>query len=547
MDILQGVCASGGIAVGRIKVIKDESKPAQKRTIQNVPAEIERLKNAVEITKEQIGKLYEKTLESATEEEAEIFQIHIMMLEDGSLTECCESIIYEQSVNAEYAVTEAADILSAALLDTKDDYMMGRTTDIEDIKNELLSALSGEGNKLNSEMFLEENTVIFAHDLTPSQTVRLDKNKIAAFVTEQGTKNSHAAILARTMKIPSIIGVGNCINNIINGEECIVNGEEGTVFISPDEKAKSDFNKQMANIEQREQALLKLKGKPSITKNGKRIKLYANIGSIEDLKKVTDNDAEGIGLFRSEFLYIGRHELPDEETQFKAYKKVLEYMQGKETIIRTLDIGADKTAECLKQTKEENPAMGYRGIRMCLDNKEIFTAQLRALLRASVYGKLSIMFPMIVSKEEVITAIKMVEDIKCCLKEDNIPYDENIKIGIMIETPAAALISDELAPLVDFFSIGTNDLVQYTLACDRQNHKVDNIYNQSHSAVLQLIKTTCHNAHTSGIWVGICGEMAADTNMTETLLELGADELSVSPSYVLPVRERIINSGGNHA
>ena len=538
MEILRGNCASGGVAIGHIKVINEEEQKANKQTIENVAAEIARFNHAVEKTKESLGMLYEKTLENATEEEAEIFQIHIMMLEDGSLTGLCESIIYEQSANAEYAVCESAKIMSATLSDTNDEYMMARTSDIEDIKNSILSELLGKQKKIE----LEENTVVFAQDLTPSQTINLDKKKIAAFVTEKGAKNSHAAILARSMKIPSIVNVHDCIKKDFDGLLCIVDAQNGKVLVDPDEESQEEFVLHKEKIEKREKELLDLKGRKSITKSGKTINLYANIGGLEDVDKVIENDAEGIGLFRSEFLYIGRDELPSEEMQFEVYKSVLLKMCDKEVIIRTLDIGADKKAECLNLNSEENPALGYRAIRICLDNTEIFKTQLRALLRASIYGKLSIMFPMITSKEEVISAIDILNDIKRELKENNISYDEKVKVGIMIETPAAALISDKLAPLVDFFSIGTNDLVQYALACDRQNEKIGSVYNPHHEAVLKLIKMTCDSAHDNGIWVGVCGELAADTDMTAKLIELGTDELSVSPPYVLTVRESIMNS-----
>lgn len=538
MEILQGTCASGGMAQGHIKIIDGQSYTTKRYSIENVPSEINRFNKAVEKTKEQLGILYERALASAGEEEAEIFQIHLMMLEDGSITDCCESIIYEQGVNAEYAIEETAGIISAMLQDTKDDYMMGRTADVEDIKNGILSQLLGRHTKIS----LEENTIIFANDLTPSQTINLDKSKIVAFVTEKGAKNSHAAILARSMKIPSIVAVSGCMDNKFDGLECIVDAQTGKVSIAPDEKTKEEFLLHKEKVERREKTLLSLKGQKSITKSGKRIRLYANISSQEDLEQVIKNDAEGIGLFRSEFLYMGKDELPSEETQFDVYKNVLSKMREQEVVIRTLDIGADKTADCLNLTPEENPALGYRAIRICLDNKELFNTQLRALFRASLYGKLSIMFPMITSKDEVLNIVDMVKEVKEQLTEENIPYSNDVKIGVMIETPAAALISDEIAPLVDFFSIGTNDLVQYTLACDRQNEKIYKTYNPNHNAVKKLIKMTCENAHKAGIWVGVCGEMAADTKITETLIELGVDELSVSPPYILPVRESIINS-----
>lgn len=538
MEILQGVCASGGIASGRIKIIKEQSDRTKKQIVQNVAKEIERFNTAVEKAKDTLGVLYEKTLESAGSDEAEIFQIHIMMLEDGSLTGCCESIIYEQSVNAEYAIEQAADILAQTLIDTNDEYMMARTSDIKDIKMSILSALSGKQKRIE----LEDETIVFAYDLTPAQTINLDKKKIAAFVTEKGAKNSHAAILARSMKIPSLVSVSDCIKDEYDGKICIVDADSEKVYINPDEKSQKEFLSYKEKIKKREEELLLLKGRKSTTKSGKKIKLYANIGGTDDIDKVIENDAEGIGLFRSEFLYLGKDELPGEDMQFEAYKSVLSKMKNKEVIIRTLDIGADKKADCLNLSPEENPALGYRAIRICLDNKELFKTQLRALFRASVYGKLLIMFPMITSETEIVSAMYIVNDIKRELKEKDIPYDENVKIGIMIETPAAALISERLAPLVDFFSIGTNDLIQYTLACDRQNENLRSVYNPHHEAVFKLIEKTCQNAHKNGIWVGVCGELAADSTVTSKLIELGVDELSVSPPYILTIRESIINS-----
>lgn len=540
MDILKGIIASPGAATGRIKIIEDREQMVEKRSVENVASEIARFKKAVEKAKQDLETLYEKTLDSATEEEAEIFSIHIMMLEDGSLTDCCESIIFEQSVNAEYALSEAAKIVSAMLIETNDEYMMARTTDVEDIKNGVLSALSGESEEIS----LLEKTVIFARDLTPSQTVRLDKTKIAAFVMEKGSKNSHTAILARAMNIPSMVGVSGCIKPEYNGKMCAVDTLDENVIIEPDEKAKSRVFVHKQEIDIRREKLRALKGKKSITGWGKPIKLYANIGGEDDIEDVIENDAEGIGLLRSEFLYIGRSEPPDEETQFQAYKKILEKMDGKETVIRTLDIGADKQAVYLGFDREENPALGFRAIRICIRDKELFKTQLRALYRASAYGNLLIMFPMITSVGEVEEALKIAGEARDELQSEGKEISNNVKLGIMIETPAAALISDELAHMVDFFSIGTNDLVQYTLAADRQNERISDVYNPLHPAVLKLIKMTCDNAHRAGIWVGICGELAADVEVTETLLSLGADELSVSPGYILPVRESILQSKG---
>lgn len=538
MEILRGTGASRGAALGRVKIIKENTKKIERRIIENVAAEISRFNKAVEAAKENLGILYEKTAEAAGEDAAEIFNIHIMMIEDGSLTDCCESIIFEQSVNAEYALSEAAKVVSAMLIETNDDYMMARTADIEDIKNGILISLSGGAQELE----LLENSVIFAHDLTPSQTINLDKTKIMAFVTERGSVNSHTAILARSMNIPSIIGVKGCMNEAFDGCECAVDAEENAVYIHPDEKTKSKILVRKQQIKRREEELSTLKGKKSVTKSGKEIRLYANIGGEDDLDGVTDNDAEGIGLFRSEFLYIGKSTLPDEETQFLAYKKVLEKMNGKETVIRTLDIGADKQANCLNLSREENPALGYRAIRICLEDTNLFKTQLRALYRASAFGNLLIMFPMITSKSEVEKALATACEVRQELEQEGIEFSRDVKLGIMIETPAAAIISDELAPLVDFFSIGTNDLIQYTLAADRQNEKIGEIYNPMHPAVLKLIKLTCDNAHRAGIWVGICGELAADTKATQTLISLGVDELSVAPGFVLAVRESILNS-----
>jgi len=538
MEILQGSKASFGVALGRIKVLHGNNAPVRRYHIENVADEISRFKSAVEETKKSLKDLYQKTLEEAGEKEAEIFEIHIMMIDDGSLIDCCENIIFEQSVNAEFAIEKAAEIFSSMLMDTNDDYMMARTADVQDIKNGILAHLTGKKEKID----LFDNTIIFYRDLTPSQTINLDKSKIAAFVTEKGSKNSHAAILARSMNIPSIVGCTGCMSKVKDGDECALDAEEGVVYLTPDEKTKSKILVRQSEIKTRKEQLNSLKGKESITKSGRKIKLYANIGGEEDLDEVSANDAEGIGLFRSEFLYIGKSELPSEEAQFSAYKKVLSKMGEKETIIRTLDIGADKQADCLNLEKEENPALGYRAIRICLEDRNLFKTQLRALYRASAFGKLSIMFPMITSKEEVEKALSVSCEVREELKSQGIEFDENVKLGIMIETPAAALISEELAPLVDFFSIGTNDLVQYTLACDRQNDKISAVYNSNHPAVLKLIKMTCDNAHKAGIWVGICGELAADIDVTETLITLGADELSVSPPYILSVRESIINS-----
>ncbi len=534
---LWGIGASEGAVIGRIKRICEKNTQVEKYSVDNVAKEIQRFNCAVEKTKERLGILYEKTCIEVSEEEAEIFSVHIMMLEDGSLTDCCESIIYEQSVNAEFAIEEASKVVSAMLLDTNDEYMMARTADVEGIKDEILSSLSGEAEEIE----LNEGTIIFADDLTPAKTVNLDKSKIAGFVTQRGSKYSHTAILARSMGIAAVIGVSDCMKEAQDGEECAIDAEDGSVYICPDEETKEKILAKSKEHSEKQKRRKELIGKKSVTKSGKTIRLYANIGGVDELDAVKSNDAEGVGLFRSEFLYIGKDSLPDEEMQYEAYKSVLSQMGEKETIIRTLDIGADKQANCLELEREENPALGFRAIRICLDKEEIFRTQLRALLRASAFGNLSVMLPMISSCGEVERAKEIIARVKEELQSEGKSFSENVKLGIMIETPGAALISDRLARMVDFFSIGTNDLIQYTLAADRQNEKIAHIYNPMHPAVLKLIKLTCDNAHRAGIWAGVCGELAANPDAVPTLIALGADELSVSPGYVLSVREKIIN------
>ena len=480
-------------------------------------------------------KLYEKALKEVGEASAAIFEVHQMMLDDADFNEAIENIIRTQEVNAEYAVASAGDSFSEMFASMDDDYMRARAADIKDISERLVQNLiGGEGNDMN----FEEPVIVVADDLTPSETVQMDKDKILAFVTVHGSTNSHTAILARMMNIPALIGVNMNLEELKTGMEAVVDGFEGEMILEPTEEVKNATLTKIAEEEEKRKLLLELKGKENITLGGKKIELYANIGSASDVGYVLENDAGGIGLFRSEFLYIGRNELPSEEEQFQAYKQVAQNMAGKKVIIRTLDIGADKQADYLNLGEEENPALGYRAIRICLSQPEIFKTQLRAIFRASVYGNISIMYPMITSVEEVKKIQKIVAEVKKELYECDIPY-KDVEEGVMIETPAAVIISDELAELVDFFSIGTNDLTQYTLAIDRQNEKLDTFYNPHHKAVLKMIQMVVDNSHKAGKWTGICGELGADTELTETFVRMGVDELSVAPSMILKLRKII--------
>lgn len=531
----QGKGVYGAIAIGKALKWKREDVQVKREKIEDVAQELERLRNAINKAMEQLENIYEKALEEVGEANAQIFEIHRMMLEDDDYNDAIVEMIQGQNVNAEYAVAVTADNFAEMFSAIDDSYMQARAADVRDISNRLILCLKETGEK---SLIADEKVIICADDLAPSETVTLEKDKVLAFVTAYGSSNSHTAILARNMNIPAIIGVGEeFLNAIEDGEVAIANGFTGEFILHPNEELFEQAKSKQREEEEKKELLEKLKGKENVTLDGTKINIYANIGSVEDVGAVLVNDAGGIGLFRSEFLYLGREDYPSEEEQFKAYKRVLESMASKKVIIRTLDIGADKQADYFNLDKEENPALGLRAIRLCLTRPEMFKTQLRALYRASVYGKLGIMFPMITSTEELEQIFALCEEVKTELTADGLKYSDTIELGIMIETPAAAVISDKLAPMVDFFSVGTNDLTQYTLACDRQNPKVDPFCDIHHEAILRLIEMAAQNAHKNGAWIGICGELAADTRLTERFLRMGIDELSVSPSFVLKVRD----------
>ena len=530
---LEGKSVFSGIAIGRISIFKKADQQVIRKKVNDPEQEIARFEEAKEKAKTQLMALYEKAMKEVGEINAAIFEVHQMMLEDPDYVDSVYHIIRSQGVNAEYAVASTGDNFAEIFAAMDDDYMRERAADVKDISNRLIEVL--QGNEQGG-IHTEEPVILFAEDLAPSETVQLDKSKVLSFVTHLGSTNSHTAILARTMNIPAVIGVD--FPQDVDGKMGIVDGYTGKVYIDPPFSLMEEYQQKKEKDEEKKRLLLQLKGKENITLDGKKINLYANIGGVSDVAAVLANDAGGIGLFRSEFLYLESKDYPTEEEQFSAYKTVAEKMAGKEVIIRTLDIGADKQVDYFNLGKEENPAMGYRAIRICLDRPEIFKTQLRAIYRASYYGTLAIMFPMIISVDEVRQIKKMVETVKEELAKEQIPFKE-VELGIMIETPAAALVSEELAKEVDFFSIGTNDLTQYTLAIDRQNQKLDNIYDPHHPAVLKLLKMVVENGHKEGCWVGICGELGADTTLTETFLKMGFDELSVSPSMILKVREKI--------
>lgn len=535
MECLKGKSVYKGVAFGKISVLKKDDYVVKRVKIEDTQAELQRVEEAVEASKQQLQKLYEKALKEVGEASAAIFEVHQMMLEDEDYKESIENIISTQQVNAEYAVASTGDNFSQMFASMDDDYMRARAADIKDISNRLVKNLSGQSADV---MDLDEPVIVVADDLSPSETVQMDKEKIQAFVTVHGSANSHTAILARMMNIPALIGVDMDLEALHTGTEAAVDGFHGEFFVDPSEEVKERIQRKIEEEKEKQELLQQLRGKENVTKGGRHINLYANIGSVADMGYVLENDAGGIGLFRSEFLYIGRNELPDEEEQFQAYKQAVQNMAGKKVIIRTLDIGADKQADYLNIEKEENPALGYRAIRICLAQPEIFKTQLRALFRASAYGNLSIMYPMITSTEEVAQIQAIVQEVKEELKTDGIPYND-VEEGIMIETPAAVMISDELAKMVDFFSIGTNDLTQYTLAIDRQNEKLDRFYNPHHKAILKMIQMVVDSAHQEGKWAGICGELGADPELTETFVRMGVDELSVAPSMILKLRKII--------
>ena len=535
MITLSGKSVFGGVAIGKIAFYKRQEKQVRRYHVEDTEAEAARFEDAQETAIAQLGELYDKAMEDVGEANAAIFEVHQMMLMDLDYVDSIKNIITTQEVNAEYAVATTGDNFSQMFASMDDAYMQGRAADVKDVSDRLLGILSDAGE---SGVVADEPVIVAADDLVPSETVQLDKSKVLAFATMYGSANSHTAILARTMNIPAVIGLGEGLAKEYDGHMAAIDGFTGTVYIDPDEETlKKMQEKKEEDIKARE-LLQELKGKEDITVDGKHIKLYANIGGVKDVTSVLANDAAGIGLFRSEFLYLEADNYPDEEAQFQAYKTVAENMAGKKVIVRTLDIGADKQVDYFNLDHEENPAMGYRAIRICLDRRDIFRTQLRALLRASAYGNIGIMYPMIISVDEVKEIKKIVESIKAELTEKGIEYGE-VEQGIMIETPAAVMISDLLAEEVDFFSIGTNDLTQYTLAIDRQNSKLDNIYDSHHPAVLRMIQKTIENGHKAGCWVGICGELGADMTLTETFLKMGIDELSVSPTFVLPIRKLI--------
>ncbi len=527
----------GAVAIGKISVFKKNDVSVARTHIDDTEAEKARVEAAKSAAAEQLSAIYEKALKEVGETNAQIFEIHMMMLEDEDYNESIRNIIDTQHVNAEFAVAVTADNFAEMFSSMDDSYMQARAADVKDISNRIIANLTGTASGIAD---TDDKMIICADDLAPSETVSLDKDKVLAFVTAHGSSNSHTAILARNMNIPAVIGVGDkFMSDIKDGDEAIVDGFTGEIYLSPDDATKEKMLKKQADDENKKRLLLELKGKENVTVDGRKINIFANIGSIDNIGAVLMNDAGGIGLFRSEFLYLENTDYPTEEQQFNAYKRVLESMAGKKVIIRTLDIGADKQVDYFNLKKEENPALGYRAIRICLTRPEIFKTQLRALFRASVYGHLGIMFPMITSVKELEQILSICDEVKAELKNDGIDYSDSIEIGIMIETPAAAIISDKLAPMVDFFSVGTNDLTQYTLACDRQNPDIEQFCDTHHEAILRLIEMSAENAHKNGAWIGICGELAADTTLTETFLRMGIDELSVSPTYVLKVRDTV--------
>ncbi len=538
MEQYQGKSVFGGVAIGRIHVFSKGQQQVKRIKVQDTEAEKKRYREAVQTAITELQGLYDKALKEVGEANAAIFEMHQMMLEDEDFTESVENIIDSQSVNAEYAVASTGDNFAQMFASMDDEYMRGRAADVKDISERLVSVLNGASRQ---QMDADEPVIVMAVDLAPSETVQMDKDKVLSFVTTQGSVNSHTAILARTMSIPALIGVDMPLDAELEGKFAIVDGDNGTVYIDPSEDVLAQMQEKKEQAEEKKQLLQQLKGKETITKDGKKIKLYANIGNSKDLAMVLQNDAEGIGLFRSEFLYLEKEDYPTENEQFMVYKMVAETMAGKQVIIRTLDIGADKQCDYFNMDPEDNPALGYRAIRICLTRPEVFKTQLRALYRASAFGNISIMYPMITSVWEVKQIKKIVEEVKEELRAQNIEFGE-VAQGIMIETPAAVMISRELAKEVDFFSIGTNDLTQYTLAIDRQNPKLDDFYDAHHPAVLKMIHMVAQNAHAEGIWAGICGELGADLELTEQFLQMGIDELSVSPGRILPIRKIVRES-----
>lgn len=535
MIVCSGKSVLKGIAIGRIYLFSKQEYVLKQKTIEDAEAEIARFEAAKQKAAAQLDSLYQKALTEAGEEQAMIFDVHKMMLEDGDYLDSICGMIRDEKMNAEYAVSVTGENFSAVFASMDDEYMKARSADVLDISKRVVNILAGvaEGG-IDS----DEPVILLADDLSPSETVQLDKSKILAFVTKNGSANSHTAILARSMNIPALVKTDVALLEEYNGVPAVVDGIEGSFIINPDEETMQKMILKKMDYEQEKTKLQELIGKDNVTTDGRRINVYANIGNTQDVEKVLANDAGGIGLFRSEFIYLGRSDYPTEEEQFQIYKEVLSGMNGKKVIIRTLDIGADKQVDYFELPKEENPAMGYRAIRICLDRVPVFKTQLRAIYRASAFGTAAIMFPMIISVEEIKRIKEIVEEVKAELTKEGISFNR-VELGIMIETPAAVMISEELAKEVEFFSIGTNDLTQYTLAIDRQNQSLDNIYDSHHPAVLRMIQMTIENGHKGGAWVGICGELASDTSLTKTFIDMGIDELSVSPTYVLGLRKAI--------
>ncbi|MBR4581282.1 MAG: phosphoenolpyruvate--protein phosphotransferase [Lachnospiraceae bacterium] len=539
MVVYSGKSVFGGIAIGKISVYAKEDSQVKREKIDDPEAEIERYHKAKDVAIEQLGVLYEKALKEVGEDGAGVFEAHQMMVEDGDYIDSVENIIRTQNVNAEYAVAQTGDMMAQMFLDMEDEYFRGRAADVHDISERLISVLSG---KSGGGIQTDEQVIIVADDLAPSETVQMDKDKILSFVTVHGSANSHTSILAKTMNIPAMIGCDIPLDESVNGKMAVVDGFEGKIYVEPDE-ATMAAKKKLYDDEQEKKALLEqLKGKDNVTLDGQHINLYANIGNTKDLGLVLKNDAGGIGLFRSEFIYLGSSDYPTEEEQFEIYRTVAQTMAGKKVIIRTLDIGADKQADYFALPKEENPAMGLRAIRICLTRPEVFKTQLRAIFRASAFGKIAIMFPMIISVEEVKEIKEIVAGVKADLDAAQIAYDKNIELGIMIETPAAVMVADDLAKEVDFFSVGTNDLTQYTLAIDRQNDSLEKFYNSHHPAILKMLQMIVDAAHRHGAWAGICGELGADLSLTKEFLAMGFDELSVSPGRILPLRKIVLET-----
>ena len=537
MEVFQGKAIFSGVAIGPVSFFQKEQKQVKRQKIEDAEAEIKRYEEAKAVAQQQLGELYEKALKDVGESGAQIFEVHQMMLEDDDYNDSVHSIIQTQMVNAEYAVATTGDNFSTMFAGMEDEYFQARAVDMKDISERVINVLMG----VRQAKISDDPSIIVAEDLAPSETVQFDKSKLLGFVTRLGSSNSHTAILARTMNIPALIQID--IQEAWNGKMAIIDGFTGKFIVDPDAEVLAEYEAKKAEQEERRKLLATQKGKETVTKSGKHIKLFANIGSVSDLPAAMENDVGGIGLFRSEFLYLQSDTYPTEDEQFRAYKMVAETMAGKKVIIRTLDIGADKQVDYFNLDKEENPAMGLRALRICLTRPEIFKTQLRALLRASAYGNIAVMYPMVISVEEVRKAKAMMAEVKAELDEAGIDHGE-VEQGIMIETPASVMISDLLAKEVDFFSIGTNDLTQYTLAIDRQNPKLDEFYNPHHEAVLRMIEMVADNAHKAGIWTGICGELGADLELTERFMAMGVDELSVSPTFVLPVREKIRNYDG---